>query len=80
MIEGCQILDFDLRYLYVNEAAARQGSTTREKLLGHASSTLGPGVEQSSLYPQIVRCLHDRTPRQLNPSLCFPMARLPSLT
>ncbi len=72
MIEGCQILDFDLRYLYLNEAAARQGSTTREKLLGQRIVDAWPGVEQSSLYAQIVRCLHDRTPRQFESEFVFP--------
>jgi len=34
MIEGCQIIGYDWRYLYVNDAAAKHGHATKEKLLG----------------------------------------------
>src|SRR5271157_3619082 len=30
MIEGCQIIDYDWRYVYVNEAAARQGKKKKQ--------------------------------------------------
>ncbi|MGZ4851318.1 MAG: PAS domain-containing protein, partial [Candidatus Bathyarchaeia archaeon] len=35
MIEACQIIDYDWRYVYVNEAAAKQGRKTKEELLGY---------------------------------------------
>ncbi len=33
MIEGCQIIDYDWRYVYVNEAAAKQGRKTKERIV-----------------------------------------------
>lgn len=35
LLEGCQIIDFDFRYVYVNEVAAKHGLKTREELVGH---------------------------------------------
>jgi hypothetical protein len=39
LMEGCQIIDFDFRYVYVNKVAAVQGQKTREEMLGIISWT-----------------------------------------
>src|SRR5271157_450910 len=44
MIEGCQIIDHDWRYLYVNEAVAKQGRKTKEELLGYTMMQVYPGI------------------------------------
>lgn len=33
MVEGCQIIGYDWRYRYVNEAVAQQGRKSRDELL-----------------------------------------------
>jgi PAS domain S-box-containing protein len=60
LMEGFQILDFDLRYLYLNEAAAMQGRATRVSLLGRTIEDCYPGVEKSELYARLRRCLSER--------------------
>src|SRR5450756_1166663 len=35
MLEGCQIIGFNWRYLYVNDAAARHGHQAKNNLVGH---------------------------------------------
>jgi PAS domain S-box-containing protein len=72
MIEGCQILDFDLRYLYMNEVAARQGSTTPEQMLGRRIVDAWPGVEQTELYAKIVKVLRNRTAARFESDFQFP--------
>ena len=42
MIEGCQIIDFDWRYLYVNDAAAKQGRKKKQELLGYTMMQVYP--------------------------------------
>ncbi len=48
MIEGCQIIDFDWRYLYVNEAAARQGRKKKKELLGYTMMQVYPRHRQNT--------------------------------
>jgi len=49
MQEGYTIMGRDLRYLYVNRAAASQTHLTREQLIGHAPSELYPGFDGSPI-------------------------------
>lgn len=70
--EGCQILDRSGRYLYVNEAAARQGGRTREEMLGHMMREVFPGVEQSDLFGAVCRCLENGTCSRLEAEHPFP--------
>lgn len=72
MLEGCQIIGFDRRYLYVNECAARYGRKTREELLGRRMTEVYPGIEKTELYDQIVRCLESRQALQTRCEFSFP--------
>lgn len=72
MMEGCQIVGFDWRYLYVNEAAATHGRTTRERLLGHTMMEMYPGIETTSFFQQLRRCMTERTPLHLENEFRFP--------
>jgi|GEM_PF-3309073 len=72
MMEGIQILDKDLRYLYVNEAVAKQAGQTREELTGHLITDLYPGVEQTPLFQHIKRCLTEKISLQLENEFVFP--------
>lgn len=63
MLEGCQIISFDWRYLYVNESAARYGRTTREALLGSTVLEKYPEIEQTEIYAVMKQCMEDRATR-----------------
>lgn len=63
MWEGCQIIGFDWRYLYVNNAAARYGRQTKEALLGHTVMEKYPGIENSELFSLMQQCMTERTAR-----------------
>ncbi len=72
MLEGCQILDFDLRYLYLNAAADRQNRRPKEELLGHHYTEMWPGIEQTTVYARIKRCVEDRTAFQFDNEFIYP--------
>jgi PAS domain S-box-containing protein len=72
MMEGIQLLDKDLRYIYVNEAVAKQAGQTREELTGSLITDLYPYVEQTPLYKNIMKCLKERIPLQLENEFVFP--------
>jgi PAS domain S-box-containing protein len=50
MLEGCQILSFDWKYLYLNDTAVRYSHQPRENLLGHTMMECYPGIEKTRLF------------------------------
>jgi PAS domain S-box-containing protein len=60
MFEGVQIVDFDLRYLYVNPVTAAQGRRKASELLGRTMAEMYPGFEKTEAYALIERCAKDR--------------------
>lgn len=76
MIEGVQILNKDLRYLYVNDAVAKQAGQPKEELMGQLVADLYPGVEQTELYKNIRRCIDEQVAIQLEDKFVFPDKRV----
>ncbi len=72
LLEGCQIIGFDRRYLYVNETAARHGRRTIPELVGRKMVDLYPGVEATTMYALIERCLNERTPAEFENAFTYP--------
>jgi PAS domain S-box-containing protein len=72
MLEGCRIIDFDWRYQYVNDAAARQGKRTREELLGQRMMDVYPGIEYTDVYAALRRCMEERTPARMLTKFAYP--------
>ncbi len=72
MMEGCQIIDFDWRYVYVNDVVAEQGKRKREDLLHHTMMEVYPGMEQTELFALLRKCMEERTPRRMENQFIFP--------
>jgi PAS domain S-box-containing protein len=72
MMEGCQIIDFDWRYVYVNEGAAEQGRRTQDELLHHTMMEMYPGIEQTGLFSTMRQCMQERTASRLENRFVFP--------
>ena len=45
LLEGLQVISPDYRYLYVNQAVARHGQTTKEARLGRSMMECYPGID-----------------------------------
>ncbi len=58
--EGCQVVGFDYRYLYVNDSVARQGQKTREQLLHRTMMECYPGIENTPMFAVLRRCMEER--------------------
>jgi len=71
MIEGCQIIDYDWRYVYVNSAAASQGRKTKEKLLGYTMMQAYPGIDKTEMFNHLRNCMTNRVPYQLDNEFTF---------
>ena len=65
MLEGCQIIGFDWRYLYVNDSAAQHGRQPKEALLGHTMMACYPGIENTEMFAALKRCMEERTIQHL---------------
>ena len=72
MLEGCQIIDFDWRYTYVNETAARQGHATRDELVQHTMMEKYPGIENTELFAVLRDCMENRVARQMENEFTYP--------
>ncbi|ALO17507.1 Phytochrome-like protein cph1 [Salinivirga cyanobacteriivorans] len=60
MLEGVQIIDFNWRYSYVNDVAARHGMKSREELLGKTMMECYPGIEKTDMFRKLENCMHNR--------------------
>ena len=72
MLEGCQIIGFDWRYLYLNEVAASHGQRPKERLLGQTMMEAYPGIEKTEMFAQLRRCMEKRTSHRMENDFVFP--------
>ena len=72
MLEGCQIIDRNWRYLYMNEAAARHGHVKREELLGRTMMEAYPGIEKTEMYSALERCMNEGVPGHMENEFSYP--------
>jgi PAS domain S-box-containing protein len=72
MMEGCQIIGHDWRYLYVNNVAARHSRRPATEFLGRTLMETSPGVESTPLFAAIRRCLKERSAEQLETTILYP--------
>ncbi|MBX3133234.1 MAG: PAS domain-containing protein [Gemmatimonadaceae bacterium] len=72
MLEGCQIIGPDLRYLYVNDAVVRHGRQSREQLVGRTMPEVYPGIEHSEVFQAIQRVLAGAGPESITNRFVYP--------
>ena len=72
MREGCQIIGFDWRYLYVNAAVARQGRHTAAELLNHTVMEMFPGIEDTALFATLRYSMEERLAGRAETQFSFP--------
>lgn len=71
MIEGCQIIDYDWRYVYVNEAAAKQGRKTKKELIGYTMMQVFPGIDRTQMFGFLRNCMANRVPQRFENEFAF---------
>jgi putative nucleotidyltransferase with HDIG domain/PAS domain S-box-containing protein len=72
LLEGCQVLGFDWRYLYVNQAAVRHGRKMRDELLGRVMMDVYPGIDQTDVFAALRRCMDERQAANLENEFTYP--------
>ncbi len=72
LMEGCQIIDFDYRHLYINDIAAKQGCSTKDELLGHTMMERYPGIEKSPMFDKLRKCMVERVHQEMENEFTYP--------
>ena len=72
MLEGCQIIGFDWRYLYLNDAIEKQSRRPRAELIGRTMMECWPGINEAPLFAMAKRCMEERATHQLENEFRFP--------
>jgi PAS domain S-box-containing protein len=62
MLEGCQLLGSDWRYLYLNRAAAIHNRRPNAEILGRTMLEAWPGIEASNIFALLRPCMEERVP------------------
>lgn len=63
MLEAAQVLSYDWRYLYLNDAAARNGRQLKEEMLGKKVMDRFPGFEETEMFAVLSECMRTRIPK-----------------
>lgn len=72
MLEGCQIIDRNWRYIYMNDAAASHGRVDKRELLGKTMMDVYPGLQNASMFAMLETCLGNSEPKQLENEFIYP--------
>jgi PAS domain S-box-containing protein len=72
MMEGCQIIGFDWRYLYINDTAAKHGRLAKSAFLGRTLMDVFPGIETTEMFAKLRNCLETRNSFKMENNFVYP--------
>ncbi len=72
MLEGCQIIDRNWRYVYVNNAAARHGRRLKAELLGRTMMEVYPGIENTEMFIALRECMEQKVRCRMENEFKYP--------
>ncbi|MEO7413937.1 MAG: PAS domain S-box protein [Opitutaceae bacterium] len=72
LMEGCQIISRDWRYVYLNEIAAGHGQKSVEDLVGRTMQECFPGIENTEMFSHLRHCMTEGKPHQFENQFACP--------
>jgi len=72
MLEGAQIIGFDWRYIYLNDAVEKQSKLSRKELLGYTFMEKYPGIEDSEFFKILQQCMTERKAHAMENKFVYP--------
>jgi signal transduction histidine kinase len=72
LLEGVQIIGFDWRYLYLNEAAERHARRPASDLIGRRMTECYPGIDQTPMFAVLRRVMELRRPEPFLNEFVYP--------
>lgn len=74
LLEGCQIIGFDWRYVYVSNTVAHHGHHTKHKLIGSTMMEQYPGIEETPMFATLQRSMQERSVERIENEVQYPDA------
>ena len=65
LLEGIQIIDFDWRFVYVNDTLCKQVNATKKELIGQNFRDKFPGIEKTPVFKALKECMSNRKVQRL---------------
>jgi PAS domain S-box-containing protein len=72
MLEGCQIIGFDWRYRFVNQAAEKHNRRPNAELLSKTVMECWPGITETAVFAAEKNCMEQRVVERLETEFIFP--------
>lgn len=72
MQEGFQIVDFEWRYLYVNDTVIKQSKFEKGDLIGYKMTDMYPDFEHTETFKQLQECMVNRVPKSFENHFTYP--------
>lgn len=72
MLEGCQIISRNWKYLYLNNAVIKQSRKSKDELLEHTMMEAYPGIENTPLFKILQECMEHQKSCQVKNEFLFP--------
>jgi len=73
VIEGCQLIDFDWKYIYINDSVLKHSKYANKKdLLGHTMMEKYPGIENTKMFKVLQKCMSQRISSTMENEFVFP--------
>jgi hypothetical protein len=73
LLEGCQIIDFEWRYIYLNDTAIVHAHRDRQELIGKTMMECYPGIEKTPVFAVLERVMGDRKAERLENEGEYPL-------
>lgn len=72
LIEGCQIIGHDYKYLFLNKAALGSSRKTSEELMGKTMMACYPGIENTEMFSKLKSSMETRNPANFENEFIYP--------
>jgi PAS domain S-box-containing protein len=72
MLEGCQIIGHDWRYIYLNTVAELHNRRPNQELVGKLYMEMWPGIEDTQVFAEIKRCMEEQIVTRLENRFVYP--------
>ncbi|MGE0567726.1 MAG: PAS domain-containing protein [Bacteroidia bacterium] len=73
LVEGCQIIGYDWKYLYLNDVVLKQSKfRKKEELLGFTMMEKYPGIENTEMFGLLKKCMTTRVSEMMINEFTFP--------
>ncbi len=72
LLEGCQIIDFEWRYIYLNDTAIVHAHRDRQELIGKTMMECYAGIEKTPVFAVLKRVMGDRKAERLENEFTYP--------